>query len=192
LLAAGEAERGDALATWPERAVVGEAPVGAVVAGALLDHLQGGGGHFLGIRAHDLARERVVLAPAGDVVVQLAEVGLGEAASAGEERAIEEGFGDAEGAALAACDDAHGGVGIAGEARLEEGSVKAGDQRGDARVDAARTKFGGDAANVDVLGPGRDGGSRGGGVLAVGLDGHVGRFPGLNGAGKGREMEVRS
>jgi hypothetical protein len=66
----------------------------------------------------------VVFDAAGDVVVQFAQVGLGEAAAAGEQRAVEEGLGDAERAAVAAGDDPHGRVGIARQAGLEEGGVR--------------------------------------------------------------------
>jgi hypothetical protein len=93
------------------------------------DEELGGGGEFVGFGAHELA---------GDGVVFIAEDGaLFAAASAAEEDLVEEGFGDGVGAAAAASDDAHGHVGVAGEAGLHggdgesEGADAAGAEGGD-------------------------------------------------------------
>jgi hypothetical protein len=103
-----------------------ETVAGLVAALALLHRLDGRCGHLGGIAAHDLTGEGVIFVAAWDVVVQFAQVGLVEAASAGEEGAIEERFGDAHGAAVAARDDAHGRIAVTGETGLEEGCVEAG------------------------------------------------------------------
>src|SRR5690606_33713879 len=70
---------------------------------------------------------------------------------------------------------AHRGVGVPGEAGLEEGGVEAGDQRRDARVQAM---FAGDGGGVDVLGARRDGWGWGRRVVAVA--GHSGEYRPVN------------
>jgi hypothetical protein len=111
----------------------GEVEIDDIKAG--FDEEFGGGGEFVGFGAHELA---------GDGVVFLAENGsFFAAASAAEEDLVEEGFGDGVGAAAAAGDDAHGHVGVAGEAGLHGG-----DGEGE----------GADAAGAD----GGDGGGHGG------------------------------
>lgn len=134
----------------------------------LFDHLDGGCGHLCGIGAHDLAAERMVFVACGDVVVKFSEVCFGEAASSGEDGAVEEGFGDAVGAAVAASDDAHGGIGVSGEACLEEGGIESWDDGGDARVDGGGAS---DGWGVDGFGPGGDGG-RGRRRVVTFLTGH--------------------
>ncbi len=80
---------------------------------AVLDEQHGGAGEFVGVGAHELAGDRVVL---------VAEDGpFFQAAAAAEEDLVEQGFGDGIGAAAAAGDGAHGHVGIAGEAGLHGG-----------------------------------------------------------------------
>ena len=86
----------------------GEIEVDDIEAGVDKDF--GGGGEFIGFGAHELA---------GDGVIGVAEDGaFFAAAPAAEEDLVEEGFGDGIRAAAAAGDDAHGHVGIAGEAGL--------------------------------------------------------------------------
>lgn len=67
---------------------VGEHSVGLLGAGALLDHLDGSRGHLAGVAAHDLAGEGGIFDAAGDVVVEVTEIGFVEAAAAGEEGAV--------------------------------------------------------------------------------------------------------
>lgn len=59
--------------------------------------------------------------------MQLAEIGLGESAPPGEQGAIEQGFGDAQGAAVGTGDEPHGGVGVSREPGLIEGSIESWD-----------------------------------------------------------------
>ena len=110
--------------------------VGLLAARALFDHLDGGSSHLGGIRAHDLPYERVIVGPAGDILVDVAQIRLGKAAASGEEGAVEQGFGDAQRAAVAAGDEAHGGVGIPGQPGLDKGGIEARDEGGQTRIDA--------------------------------------------------------
>ena len=56
------------------------AEVSVVLGGALalLDHLDGGRGHLVGVGAHDLSDERVILRAARDVLGDVPEVGFDE------------------------------------------------------------------------------------------------------------------
>lgn len=75
----------------------------------------GAGGYFVGVGTHELA---------GDGVVVVVEAGGFEAFAAVDEEEVEHGFGDRIRAAVATGDEAHGGVGVAGEAGLKEGGVE--------------------------------------------------------------------
>jgi hypothetical protein len=130
----------------------------AIAAEALLDEFDGGGGHFTRLAAHDLHAQRVIVGPAGDIVVQVAQVGLVEAAAASQERAVEQGLGHAHRAAVTPRHQPHGRVGVTREPGLEEGRVKAGNDGGDARIDAPLADGGGHGGGIDLARPGRDGG----------------------------------
>lgn len=150
-----------------------ERGVGVVSGGVALDHLVCGGGHFVGVAAHDLSGEGVVFGAAGDVVVEFAEVCFCESAAAGEECAIEQRLGDAVGASEAAGDDSHGGVGVAGESGLEEWGVEAGDGVGDAGVDLICA---GEARRIKAIRAGGDARRGGCGVAALTFAPHRGEY----------------
>ncbi len=80
------------------------------LAGALLEHLDGRRRHLRRFGAHDLPRERVVFVAPGHVVGKVAQVGFHESPAAPEQGQVEQGFGDAVGAAVPAGDDPHRGV----------------------------------------------------------------------------------
>jgi hypothetical protein len=97
----------------------------------------------------------VVVRPAGDVLIDVAEVGFGESSTSSKQRAVEEGFGDAEGAAVLSGNEAHGGVGVSGEPGLEERRVEPGHEGREACIHmltvTAADMLGGDPAHVQIV-----------------------------------------
>ena len=103
----------------------------------------GARGHLVGERAHDLPGNWVIVMVRSLILIKVAgaaffgeEVGVfaGASFAATDEDAIQQGFGDGERAAVASCDQAHGGVGVSGQPRLEERRIEARHQRLDTLI----------------------------------------------------------